>query len=545
MEMLYGITPMLVKGGIALVTGDLLALAIKHKRKLKQDENKKASAQLEDYKELKSLLGNDGLILSENVRYKAQFDYEHFGVVAPTGTGKTTRIFVPNLLDEEIKGSLIILDLKGELYDLTSNFQQNICHRKVIKFSPLEPNQSEQYNMLEQCEDSTEVCQLATSLLMNGILSLELSTGKKGGGIEWIQMGEPLLSAALLYVKRLPAPYNTIENALKLIINTKDIDLDLLFTKSNNEEVMAQYNIYKTVAQSNNTAGSIKVTLASNLKLFTDPKINLTGSNTTFTAKELRDQPTAIYITFPERKSNYLAPFIAPFISQLLDKILDSYSYKSEPVHFLMDEFCNIGMINNMALHTSTVRSRKVSFMLCMQSISQLYQIYGQKNGDTILNNLKCKIFLNSISDLETLRYAKNLGGLTEIKTMNKTENEKGEVSFSYSSQTRNVINEDEIRRLKDNQCLIIAANKQPILDVQQPYFENDFYNERIKEPDKVILKLPNQRNKKSFDTFIRERLNEIYKDIKKELDAAKTKSQEKEASKEMNDFFSDIYGGK
>lgn len=475
------LVPLVAKLGALAITGEALALAIKHKRNLKEGQ-KKATAELKNSEELRKLFGYDGMIISENIRLKEKYDFEHLAVIAPTGSGKTTKLFYPNLLDSSIKGSLIIIDPKGELYRDTSNFQRE-CGRRVLKFSPLEPSSSEKYNLLEQCEDTTEVIQLASTLLLNGALSIELMSGKKSGGVEWIQMAEPLLSAALLFVRGLEAPYNSVEYAFKTVINSNQEELDLLLGEHEDEEITTQYNIFKTVAKSANTAGSIKVTLASNLKLFTDKNINYVNSNTTFTAQELRKEPTALYITFPERKSAYLAPYLAPFFSQFIDKLLDTYSYKSEPIHFFMDEFPNIGLINNMSLHCATVRSRRISFTLCMQSITQLYQTYGHENGKAILNNLKTKIILPALSDSDSLQYIEGLCGKCEISSITKNESED-KTSTSTSTSTRNVLNMDEIRRLDDNKVLIVMSNKQPVTDEMRGFYEYSKYNDRVKTID-------------------------------------------------------------
>lgn len=476
LEILPGL---LYKAGGALIVGELLSLAVKHKMNL-MERREKASGELKGFKELEKLNSNTGLIISDNIKLKEKFMYEHLGIFAPTGAGKTTKLFINNLLSDDIKGSIIVIDAKGELYDLTSRYQKEVCGRNVLKFSPLEPETSEGYNLLEQCKDDTEVIQLATNLLMNGALSLELSTSKKAGGIEWLQMAEPLLASALLYAKGLKEPFNTIEGAFKIIIDTHNKALDILLGENENEAVRTQYNIFKTVSKAENTAGSIKVTLASNIKLFTDSKINAVGRKSTFTAEQFRKEPTILYLTFPERKSNYLAPFIAPFFNQFIDALQD---VKGLPCYFYMDEFASIGIINNMATYCATVRSRQLGFILCMQSITQLMQVYGTYNAKAILNNLKTKIFLPGLSDLETLDYVEALAGKTEITAISESKNSKNEATTNKSTTTRNVVNGDEVRRIRDNECLIITGNKQPVKDTQSAYYESVVFNDRVLQP--------------------------------------------------------------
>lgn len=496
-----------ILSGTALIGSELLSMYIKN-----LNTDKQATAKLESVDSLSDFTGKDGLKISKNVRLKEKVDFEGCCIVAPTGSGKTTSFFYSNLLDNSIKGSIIVIDPKGELYRDTSLYQERICKRKVLRFAPLEPGLSEKYNLLDQCEDTTEVMQLAGNLLLNGSLSIELTSGKKAGGVEWIQMAEPLLTAALLYVKELGKPFDTIENAFKLIINLNGKELDaILGNKRNNDDILTQYNIFKTVSGSERTLGSIKITLASNMKLFTDKNINAVGSKTTFTAKEFREDPTILYITFPERKSIYLAPYVAPFFSQFLDKLLDHYNNKSLAIHLLMDEFPNIGMINNMSIHAATVRSRKISLNACLQSITQLQQIYGKDTAQAILNNLKTKMVLPSLNDINTLNYISDLCGRTEVKVKNRSIS-KNSTTINYSKSTKKLMDIEEIRCLESGKVLILMHNKQPIIDNQDIYYKNKEYLNRVEEnQDKIIFKDLHNNHSKEFFDLLEEKLKEYF----------------------------------
>lgn len=448
--------------------------AVSALQKYKIKPNKLANNEIKDYKEIDS--GKDGLKISKNIQLNLKNDYEGICLLGPTGAGKTTSLFLNNLLDNEIEGSLIVTDPKGELFELTSGYQKNVCKRKVYKIDLSNIDYSERYNLLEGCRNTEEVIQLASNLLMNGALSIELSSGKKTGGVEWIQMAEPLLSAILIYVWKLEKPFNTIEFALQLILNLDTQKLKTLIEVSKNLDALTQFNIFLTVGGADRTEGSIKITLASNMKLFTSKDINKLSNFTTFNIDSFRDIPSILYIIYPERKSSYLAPFIAPFFTQIMDKLLDNYNNKSLPIHLLFDEFGNIGMLNNMSINAATVRSRKISIVACLQSITQLYQVYGLNNAKAILNNLKTKILLPGISDIETINYISNLCGNTEINTRSESYNKENK-SISYSKSKRKLFEDGELRTLEDNQALVIFNNKMPILDEIEPYYKNERIN--------------------------------------------------------------------
>lgn len=504
-----------------MITGGAFTLAETYSYFIKNKVDKLATGEIISSKDINNITGDNGLILSKDIQLKEKFDFEGTVTVAPTGSGKTTSIFIPNLLSNNLKGSIIVTDPKGELFKLTSKYQQEVCRRKVIKFSPLEPLESERYNLLTNCKDNSEVIELASTLLFNGALSIELSTGKKAGGVEWIQMAEPLLSSALLYAKGLDYPFNNIEFAFKLITTLTTDQLESVIIGSNNLEAITQFNIFKTVGGADRTEGSIKITLASNLKLFTDSKINIVGLENTFNVENLREVPTIIYVCYPENKSSYLAPFIAPFFSQVINKLIEEYIENNLPIHLFFDEFGNIGMLNNMSINAATIRSREISMNICLQSITQLYQVYGRDNGKAILNNLKTKIALPGLSDLETTNYLSNLCGNKEITICNTNVN-KQSTTHSYSKAKIKLFEDSELRCLEDNQLLLITSNKQHILTTQNRYYTNSTYINNIYETTAYV-------KKNSITKF----------DIEKEINNLKLKSKLKE---DVEDVKEDLF---
>lgn len=217
------------------------------KNKLNKIE-KLAKGHIINKNDIKDMTGNDGLIISKDIQLKEKFDFEGSAIIGPTGSGKTTSFFFTNLLSNNLKGSIIVTDPKGELFKLTSEYQEKVCKRKVLKFKPLSPSESEKYNLLTSCKDDSEVIELANNLLINGSLSIELTTGKATGGAEWVQMAEPLLAAALLYAKRLEYPFNNIEFSLKILTTLSTEQLNELFTNSKNNSCIDQWNIFKMVS---------------------------------------------------------------------------------------------------------------------------------------------------------------------------------------------------------------------------------------------------------------------------------------------------------
>ena len=82
-----------------------------------QSRDKMATGGFISLRELREFNKADGIQLSKNFSLREKFCYEHVCVIGPTGAGKTTSIFYPNLLQKNSfnkgKSSLIITDPKG------------------------------------------------------------------------------------------------------------------------------------------------------------------------------------------------------------------------------------------------------------------------------------------------------------------------------------------------------------------------------------------------------------------------------------------------
>lgn len=440
--------------------------------------NNLGSAKLGNAKSLNGLTGNDGMLLSKTVQLSSNTCFEHIAIIGPTGSGKSSTFFIPNLLNLPPQASAIISDPKGELYKKTKAYNESIG-RKCILFAPLQPQHSAKYNPLEVANDFSEVRAMAQNLLINGANAVALSTGKPSGGdSEWINMAVPLWTAALLFCKHEGGQLGNINAALKLILHSDSKQLDMLFSNSTSENVKSQYSIYKQAAESEKTASSIRTVLTSNLQLFDDPIIKEVTESCEFTPEDFKDTPIALYIMCPEQKASYASPFMSIFYTQIINRIME-YTGNDLPVYMMLDEFANIGVIPNFAQLAATCRSRKLSLTVGIQGIEQLHQNYGKENGDSILNNLKSKIFYPGLAPA-TAQIASQLCGYTTIATESTSEGkEKGSKSTSTSYQRRELLDSDEIRRLPQDEVLLVIHNREPIVDKQNRYYEDKKFSNR------------------------------------------------------------------
>lgn len=116
-------------------------------------------------------------------------------IIAPPGAGKTTAIAVPNLL--HLPTSCIILDIKGELCDLTAGYRQKALKNKILIFDPFGKGNTLKFNPFDK--------KIVSKLDFNGKRKLvdevaqTIFVEEKGGDPHWINQARNLFIFYALY----------------------------------------------------------------------------------------------------------------------------------------------------------------------------------------------------------------------------------------------------------------------------------------------------------------------------------------------------------
>ena len=419
--------------------------------------SKQGTAEWTDESELKKLCGDDGVIIGykdkkgrKEIRLSLKSSCEHVAVIGPTGCGKSTKFFVPNILELPKDTSVILTDPKGELKELTGEILKSRGYR-VTTINPLHPEESSIYNPLDIIENKAEISDIAEITLRNGY--------GEGGEQQWISFSLPLWEACLLAEYKLAeleerAP--TIQKAYRIITNLSEESRGELF-KTIGGEALEVYSAYVQSIQAPETAASIKTVVTSALKVFTRPDIKeITSKKGEVIFKEARKQPSAIFIQIPEHKSDLFKPFSATLYWQMLEHL---YEHVGLPIIFFLDEFANIGEIPGFSKIAATVRSRKISLCIGLQGTEQLGGVYSDREKEDILNNMKTKIFFPG-STGESGTFANTMAGYSTVKANEHLER-------------RELITPDELRRIPDDKVLVIAHNLNPVLLDTVPYYKN------------------------------------------------------------------------
>jgi type IV secretion system protein VirD4 len=419
--------------------------------------------------DLQKYAGADGLIISQHLRLNQTKSFEHCLIIGPTGSGKSVSFFIPNLLSLP-DATIIVSDPKGELFKKTAEANRR-QGKRIMRFDPFQED-ALQYNPLDYCKNSTDVVQLAQIILANGTNALSANSTSREH-VEWLNMCVPLLTSMLLCSK---VENQTISHAIDRI---NEFDFQELMAVAMakyhgefGEEIVSYFQSFATVAGSDKTMASIKITLSSNAQIFLDKRIRNTTSANQIEFDKLRERPTVLYVTVPFSQSSLASPILAVFYFQLFTFMQQSST--DVPVYFMLDEFANIGKIPDVDKALATFRSQRVSMSLGIQSIKQLEAKYDNETANIILDNLKTKIVLPGLSTDSAKYFEDFLGPTTQFSfvTQENFYTKEQEINVVKGS-VESLMSASEIRRLQDEELLVVIDNLKPFQDRQERFYRN------------------------------------------------------------------------
>jgi type IV secretion system protein VirD4 len=120
---------------------------------------------------------------------------------------------------------------------------------------------------------------------------------------------------------------------------------------------------------------------------------SLKGADFSISDFMLGEKSVTLYLNWPESKLLAMQPLMKLMYGTFLEGLKHVYDNapdktKCREVSFPTDE-AGITPIPELFKHIATVRSRKMSFLLAYQNISQLHAHYGEYHARTILGNMR------------------------------------------------------------------------------------------------------------------------------------------------------------
>jgi type IV secretion system protein VirD4 len=416
----------------------------------------------------------ESIILSQNLGLGLDTHIHHKNLnvllVGGSGSGKTRGYVLPNLMQG--MADYIVTDPKGEILRSTGGMLEAMGYRiRVLNLIDME--KSNRYNPLAYAKSDTDVMKIVTDFIKN-------TTDKQAqkGEQFWQDAERALMQAFLLYLYH-EAPsweqnFGMVPTLLQYMVISEDDEgyvspLDKLFNeleKSDTEHIAVK--LWRLIRNSPaRTLKSIRITMASRINKFLEKKMADLLSEDEFDLRCLGSgQKTAIFCVLPDNDTTF--NFIA---GMLYSQLIKELYYKADhspggalerPVLLVLDEFPNVALPDDFDLILATCRSRGVSISIVIQNLSQLKALYKDK-WENIVGNCNTMVYLGG-SEQATREYVSKALGKATINyqtTGKSSQNSNTNINITG----RELMMPDEIRTMKDDECLVLISGEKPILD--------------------------------------------------------------------------------
>jgi len=425
------------------------------------------------------LFNTPGIILAKKAGSLLRLPgHEGVLVVAPTGSGKTTSIAIPNLIDWQ--GSVVVNDLKGELYQTTAQHRHHTLHQPIYRFAPGDEITC-RYNPFDFVSPNTDLRIRDIQLIANTLIP-----GGEGPERFWSASSRDLFQTLALYLFE----SNQDATLARLHDISKTTDISELFTHN----MIDKPDHYSTTLISGATAflsgdertrKNILTDLHSRLSLWQDPLIRKATSGNDIPLTDLRRKPHSIYLQMNPADRLRLAPLLTLFWAQLIQLMTTNLPANDEPetVLALLDEFPSLARLDQLKDGLAFLRAYHLRPIVIVQYLSQLDSTYGHLDAQAF-KNTKAKIIftLNDIREAEF--FAKSFGNTTHAipsYTRSTPLSTKHHHSHSTHYQATPLIRPEDILRLNKHQALIMLEGQMPIKAKKSRWYHNKNMSEALR----------------------------------------------------------------
>lgn len=442
-------------------------------------------------------LRSNAFIYAKTVQPKRAGDYitaspdrfPHAIMVAPTGRGKGVGFVLPNLLNFD--GSAIVLDVKGENFEITSVHRKKGLGNEIYYFSPFDyqtaksedgseaipQTRTHRFNPLARIAAMPTTDQQYTAL--NTLADLFLTVeGDSAKG--FYQSGKRLFIASCLFAIEQNTPTlgqaseimggggNRAENYREYAELTKNPTVQRIFLEMAGEtqKIVDSY---------------ISVINGAGFQLWNDPSVVKATSDSDFDFSTFRKEKQTLYISVQSEHLITLAPLIRLLFADAISSLQRAEPGPDEPhaVMFLMDEFDQLGYQPLVLNSLKTIRSFRGRFFIITQSIPGLDTVYGETGRLALLAGAGIKIFMTPQEE-RTAEILSSMLGKTTIESRTESQSRIRDLDDSANISRRNeerpLKSPGELLQYPLSKVMILPEGQYPIEAWHIRYYEDHHF---------------------------------------------------------------------
>jgi type IV secretion system protein VirD4 len=411
---------------------------------------------------------------------------------APTRSGKGVGVVIPNLLNWP--DSVVVLDIKGENYDITAGYRA--AHgQAVYAFSPFDEDaRSHRWNPLTAVRSSP--LHRVGDLLTIGQVFFPNDGGGTSSEAFFNDQARNLFLGLGLALLETPSLPRTIGEMLRQSSgkgrSLKD-HLGGLITQRREEGNPLSDEcadaLQRLLSNSENTLSSVVATFNAPLTIFADAIVDAATSADDFRLEDVRRRRTSIYVRIPPNRLANARPLLNLFFSQLVSLNTQALPEQDPTLKvqclLVNDEFTAMGRVGVITNAAAFLAGYNLRLLTVVQAMSQLDAVYGDKEARTFATNHGLQILYAPREQRDADEYSAMLGHFTERATSRgRSRSFSGHghstVSRNDSEQRRALLLPQEFKELGSERLVVIFENCKPILGEKIRYYRDEAFTSRL-----------------------------------------------------------------
>lgn len=411
----------------------------------------------------------------------------HVMVLAPARAGKGAAYVTTNLLTWP--HSTVILDIKGELFEATSEHRRRVLGHQIVVLDPYHvvTESPDTFNPLAHIDKNDPLAPDAAHSLAEAMI---VRTGEEKEP-HWNLSASAWIRAIIAFVLQEGEPSTrNLTTVASLLSNPGELNAAIYLMQESTawQGLLAQFG-GQLKQYEGKELGSVLTTTNGHLRFISSLPVAASLRESTFDPADLRKRPMSVYLVIPPQYQRTQSGLMRLWITSLLRGVVQGGLGEHNPVLFMLDECASLGHFEPLEDAITQLSGYGFRSFTVWQSIGQLEKCFPHGASTTLLSNVEKVVF--GINDFDTAELFSKMLGETTIQVAQEQgggntggghdhmgqENRSwgSNEGWSVSETARQLLKPDELMNLGGNQALVVARGMRPMLVRTVRYYEPEF----------------------------------------------------------------------
>lgn len=391
-------------------------------------------------------------------------------IFGPNGSGKTTSLIIPNVLDWD--GPVVMTTAKSQDLEPICTARAESGPVWVIAPGGAPGHQTVGWSPIDAARDDETADRRAEWLVESSGMTSDPKARP------WNAQARKYLKGLLLAAHLTGSGIDQWTQWIFAGERVRDTVEDIL-RSAGHEETAQEYASTWQIHEEGK--GSVLFTALGLADTYSRPGVRAAAQAGGFHVDDLFDKGGTLCIVTPSGEGDRFAPYFTALVSAIIHTAETRAASMAGPVEprllLALDEAGNVFRYPRLPHLLTTSRGNGIQLLLVYHDIAQVEHLYGGREvARTVLSNAKMRMLLPGVGDLDTLRYWSELMGRTRTQTHGETYGADGRRSRSRNEHADDLAPLHLLQQLPDGQAVLLYQNLPPARVRLLPWFKSPRY---------------------------------------------------------------------